>query len=138
MDQRLPALTAVQLRRRGVEKSALLDRILSTCWCVSYIEGGAAGCQAATRALSPHPYRNTVRASRVPQGVPGPDRWRLLDMRRWSFALCSLVLGGALGVLAAGSLATLKGEPPPAPKAGPPAAVPKEMTSYRDIVKAVL
>jgi serine protease Do len=59
-------------------------------------------------------------------------------MRRWSLALCSLVVGGALGVFAAGSFSYLKGEPPPAGKPVPAAAAPKELTSYRDVVKAVL
>jgi serine protease Do len=51
-------------------------------------------------------------------------------MTRWPLAVASLVLGGAIGLIAAGPF--LRGEP-----AGAPVAV-KEPTSFRDVVKKVL
>src|SRR6516165_441835 len=54
-------------------------------------------------------------------------------MRRWFLALSPLALGGVLGLLAAGTF--LHGQPP-APAAPP--VVPKELTSFRDVVKKVL
>jgi serine protease Do len=52
-------------------------------------------------------------------------------MRRWSFALVFLVLGGIGGTYL--TTAYLRGS-----NAGPAAAIPSEMTSYRDVVKKVL
>jgi serine protease Do len=51
-------------------------------------------------------------------------------MKRLSLALCCLVLGGVAGTYVAAPF--LKGETPAAP------AIPKELTSYRGIVKGVL
>jgi serine protease Do len=51
-------------------------------------------------------------------------------MKRWSVALACLVLGGLAGAYVAGG--RLLGDPPA------DTAVPKELTSYRDIVKKVL
>ncbi len=51
-------------------------------------------------------------------------------MKRCSLIICCLVLGGMAGVFLAGSL--LKGQAPAIP------AIPKELTSYRDVVKKVL
>jgi len=56
-------------------------------------------------------------------------------MSRWSIPLVCLVLGGALGVYVAGPV--LRGEDTTAAKATA-TAVPKELTSYRDVVKKVL
>jgi serine protease Do len=51
-------------------------------------------------------------------------------MKRCSLIVCCLVLGGMTGIFLAGPL--LKGQAPVAP------AIPKELTSYRDVVKKVL
>src|SRR5262249_22016359 len=51
-------------------------------------------------------------------------------MKRCSLIVCSLVLGGLAGAFLAGPL--LKGQAPTVP------AIPKELTSYRDVVKKVL
>jgi serine protease Do len=51
-------------------------------------------------------------------------------MKRCSLILCCLVLGGLAGIFLAGPL--LQGQAPDAP------AIPKELTSYRDVVKKVL
>ncbi|HZV05876.1 MAG TPA: trypsin-like peptidase domain-containing protein [Gemmataceae bacterium] len=51
-------------------------------------------------------------------------------MKRCSLILCCLVLGGLAGIFLAGPL--LQGQAPVAP------AIPKELTSYRDVVKKVL
>jgi serine protease Do len=51
-------------------------------------------------------------------------------MRRWPLALCCLIAGGLAGAFLAGPL--LQGQAPPAP------AVPRELTSYRQVVKKVL
>lgn len=54
-------------------------------------------------------------------------------MRKWSLVLGCLVLGGAIGTFAGRSF--LQGQPPAAPSE---LATPKELTSYRHIVKRVL
>src|SRR4051794_32876441 len=54
------------------------------------------------------------------------------NMARWSLALVCLVVGGVAGTFVAGPL--LHGDNP-APQA---VAIPKEITSYRDVVKKVL
>jgi serine protease Do len=51
-------------------------------------------------------------------------------MRSWLLPAAALLLGGLIGTSVTGTL--LHGEPSPAP------AIPKEMTSYRDVVKKVL
>jgi len=51
-------------------------------------------------------------------------------MKRYSLIVCCLVLGGLAGAFLAGPL--LNGQAPVAP------AIPKELTSYRDVVKKVL
>ena len=51
-------------------------------------------------------------------------------MKRWPLAAVALLLGAALGSFATGTF--LQGKAAPAP------AVPKELTSYRDVVKTVL
>jgi serine protease Do len=52
-------------------------------------------------------------------------------MPRWSIALTSLVAGGLIGALVAVPFLS-QGQPPV------PSAIPKELTSYRDVVKTVL
>ena len=51
-------------------------------------------------------------------------------MKRWSLVLVALLLGIALGYLSVGGF--LQGQGAPAP------VVPKELFSYRDVVKKVL
>ncbi len=56
-------------------------------------------------------------------------------MARWSVALSSLVLGGVAGSFVAGPM--LHGQNPASPPAAP-LTIPKEITSYRGVVKHVL
>src|SRR4029077_20077703 len=78
---------------------------------------------------------NKVRVSgpsRLPDGNSGPAlRGGIAEMARWPIALAFLIIGGLAGALV--TTTGLRGQVP-----APPPVFPKELTSYRDVVKRVL